>query len=54
MDTPRPDLGRIRSDGRLMGTLRILLMDGHSVFPPNEDSVIGQGVELLSQVAEEE
>ncbi len=54
MDTPRPDMGRIRSDGRLMGTLRILLMDGHSVFPPNEESVIGQGVELLGQVAEEE
>ena len=51
---PRPDLGRIRSDGRLMGSFRILLMDGHSVFPPAEDSVIGQGVELLGKVAEEE
>lgn len=54
MKKPRPDLGRIRSDGRLMGTFRILLMDGHSAFPPPEDSVIGQGVELLGQVAEEE
>ncbi|MFL2947380.1 MAG: hypothetical protein ACJZ4J_04305 [Candidatus Poseidoniales archaeon] len=54
MKKPRPDLGRIRSDGRLMGTFRILLMDGHSAFPPPEDSVIGQGIELLGQVAEEE
>ena len=54
MKKPRPDLGRIRSDGRLMGTFRILLMDGHSAFPPPEDSVIGQGVEFLGQVAEEE
>jgi hypothetical protein len=53
LDLPRPDLGRIRSDGRLIGTLRILLMDGHSVFP-TEDSVVGQGVQLLGQVAEEE
>ena len=51
---PRPDLGRIRSDGRIMGSFRILLMDGHSVFPPTEDSVIGQSVELLGKVAEEE
>ena len=51
---PRPDLGRIRSDGRLMGSFRILLMDGHSVFPPTEDSVIGQGIELFGKVAEEE
>ena len=54
MEKPRPDLGRIRSDGRLMGTFRILLMDGHSPFPPSEDSILGQGVELLGQVAEEE
>lgn len=51
---PRPDLGRIRSDGKLMGSFRILLMDGHSAFPPSEDSVVGQGIEFLSQVAEEE
>ena len=54
MEKPRPDLGRIRSDGRLMGTFRILLMDGHSPFPPSEDSILEQGVELLGQVAEEE
>ena len=54
MQKPRPDLGRIRSDGRLMGSFRVLLMDGHSPFPTSEDSVIGQGIELLGQVAEEE
>ncbi len=54
MEKPRPDLGRIRSDGKLMGTFRVLLMDGHSAFPPSEVSVIGQGVQLLGQVAEEE
>ncbi len=54
LNLPRPDLGRIRSDGRLMGTLRVLLMDGHSAFPPIDDSVVGQGVELLGKVAEEE
>ena len=54
LDLPRPDLGRIRSDGRFVGTLRILLMDGHSVFPRDGDSVVGQGVELLGQVSEEE
>ncbi|MDG1525327.1 MAG: hypothetical protein P8Q90_04595 [Candidatus Thalassarchaeaceae archaeon] len=54
LDSPRPDLGRIRSDGRLLGSLRILLMDGHSVFPPNEESLVGQGVELFGKIAEEE
>ena len=54
MQKPRPDLGRIRSDGRLMGSFRVLLMDGHSPFPTSEDSVIGQGIELLGQVTEEE
>ena len=54
LNLPRPDLGRIRSDGRLIGTLRTLLMDGHSAFPPIEDSVVSQGVELFGKVAEEE
>jgi hypothetical protein len=54
MNLPRPDLGRIRSDGRLMGSLRILLMDGHSAFPPIEESVVGQGVELFGKITEEE
>ena len=54
LNLPRPDLGRIRSDGRIMGSFRILLMDGHSVYPPTDDSVIGQGVELFGKVAEEE
>ena len=51
---PRPDLGRTRSDGRLMGSLRILLMDGNPVFPVMQDSVVVQGVELLGEVTEEE
>ena len=54
LNHPRPDLGRIRSDGRWMGSLRILLMDGDSAFPPQEDSVVGQGIELLGKVTEEE
>lgn len=28
LDQPRPDLGRIRSDGRLIGAFRVLLADG--------------------------
>ena len=52
MNIPRPDLGRIRSDGRLIGLLRILLMDGRSPFP--HDSVVTQGVEFLGKVTEEE
>ena len=51
---PRPDLGRIRSDGRLIGALRILLMDGHPVFPPQDESIVGQGIELLDKITEEE
>ncbi len=54
MNSPRPDLGRMRSDGRLIGSLRVLLMDGHSAFPPIEDSIVGQGIELLGEVTEEE
>ncbi|MEE2747817.1 MAG: hypothetical protein VX473_05055 [Candidatus Thermoplasmatota archaeon] len=54
IDSPRPDLGRIRSDGRVMGSFRILLMDGRSVFPPDEGSIVGQRIELSSQVIEEE
>ena len=52
MDVPRPDLGRIRSDGRMMGSFRVLLMDGRSLFPPT--SVVAQGVEFVSEVTEEE
>ena len=52
MNTPRPDLGRMRSDGLLMGSLRVLLMDGRSPFP--QDSVVTQGVEFLGKVTEEE
>ena len=37
LNTPRPDLGRIRTDGRLMGTLRILLMDGRSPYDSEEE-----------------
>ncbi len=52
MNVPRPDLGRMRSDGRMMGSLRVLLMDGRSLFPP--ESVVTHGVEFVGQVAEEE
>jgi len=54
MDLPRPDLGRMRSDGRLKGSLRVLLTDGRSVFPTGGTSVLSESAELLSQVAEEE
>ena len=54
MDLPRPDLGRMRSDGRLKGSLRVLLTDGRSVFPTGGTSVLSDSAELLSQVAEEE
>ncbi len=54
MNIPRPDLGRMRSEGRFIGSLRVLLMDGNSAFPPLEESIIGQGVELLGKVTEEE
>ncbi len=37
LNMPRPDLGRIRSDGRLLGSLRILLMDGRSVYDSEEE-----------------
>ena len=52
MNVPRPDLGRMRSDGRMMGSLRVLLMDGRSPFPPA--SVVVQGIEFVGEVAEEE
>lgn len=36
---PRPDLGRPRSDGKIMGTLRMLISDGYPLAaPPAEDS----------------
>ena len=52
MNVPRPDLGRMRSDGRMMGSLRVLLMDGRSPFPPA--SVVAHGVEFVGEVTEEE
>jgi hypothetical protein len=48
LSTPRPDLGRLRSDGRLIGAFRILLADGRSIFPLTES------VELGGEVGEEE
>ena len=54
LEHPRPDLGRIRSDGRLKGSLRVLLMDGRSIFPPSNSSVVSEGSKLLSKIAEEE
>ncbi len=54
LDLPRPDLGRIRSDGRMMGSLRILLMDGRSIYPSSKESAVFEGPELLRKVAEEE
>ncbi len=29
LDYPRPDLGRSRSDGRIFGSLRVMVLDGH-------------------------
>ena len=52
MNVPRPDLGRMRSDGRMMGSLRVLLMDGRSPFP--SASVVAHGVEFVGEVTEEE
>ena len=37
LNKPRPDLGRIRSDGRMLGGLRILLMDGRSPYDSEEE-----------------
>ena len=54
LETPRPDLGRMRSDGRFKGSLRVLLMDGRPIFPPSDSSVVSEGPELLSKVTEEE
>lgn len=54
LDLPRPDLGRMRSDGRLIGSLRILLMDGRSIFPSPESSVLSEGSKLFSEITEEE
>ena len=33
--TPRPDLGRPRSDGRIAGTLRLLITDGYPLAEPS-------------------
>ena len=54
LEHPRPDLGRMRSDGRLKGSLRVLLMDGRSIFPPSDSLVVSEGPKLLSKVTEEE
>ena len=37
LNRPRPDLGRVRADGRLAGAFRVLLSDGSSPFPPLEE-----------------
>ena len=37
LNAPRPDLGRIRSDGRLRGAFRVLLTDGRSPFSFDEE-----------------
>ncbi len=31
LNEPRPDLGRVHSDGMLRGSLRVLLLDGHPI-----------------------
>ncbi len=35
LDHPRPDLGRKRSDGMLLGALRIMILDGHPFAESN-------------------
>ena len=40
--TPRPDLGRPRSDGRLSGTLRLLITDGYPLAEPLPEPVVQQ------------
>ena len=37
LNHPRPDLGRKRSDGILLGALRIMILDGHAFTEPNSD-----------------
>ncbi len=54
LDLPRPDLGRMRSDGRLKGSIRVLLADGRSIFPSSSSSIFTEGTKLLGKVAEEE
>ena len=54
LETARPDLGRMRSDGRFMGSFRILLMDGRSIFPPSNSTIFTESTELFSEIAEEE
>ena len=38
--TPRPDLGRPRVDGRLAGTLRLLITDGYPLAEPLAEPVV--------------
>ena len=54
LNRSRPDLGRIRADGRLKGILRILLIDGASVYPNIGESIISDGVKTVGEVLEEE
>ncbi|HJM66847.1 MAG TPA: hypothetical protein QF555_04815 [Candidatus Thalassarchaeaceae archaeon] len=35
LDYPRPDLGRTRIDGWLWGSLRVMILDGHSLSESN-------------------
>ena len=35
----RPDLGRVRSDGRIMGTLRLLMTDGYPMMEAASDII---------------
>ena len=39
LNQPRPDLGRKRNDGLFLGSLRIMILDGHSFFESNSDSI---------------
>ena len=54
LNRSRPDLGRIRADGRLKGILRILLMDGASVYPIIGESIVRDGVKTIGKILEEE
>ena len=37
LDMPRPDLGRKRTDGRIMGMLRLLISDGYPMVVASEE-----------------
>lgn len=38
LNYPRPDLGRNRSDGRILGSLRVMILDGHPFSESREES----------------